>query len=382
MDLSLPETRARRALLKRGIWPLLDRGETLEAVLTRLIENIEGQADKMLAAVFLYDATRNDLTVGAAPNLQPVYKKAVNGFVCGPDQPACGSAVFKRQRVISVDVSTDPLWVNLREFAEAIGIRAVWSEPIISTYGEVLGTIAFYHPEPKAPDSVDAFVLEAAASLAAEIIQARMEEARTLIRAEAQSTPSRHQCIIYEGPPSNLLPILASTVRRKIAEGWRCLYLNRPAMVSGLRSVLSAMGTDVAREVAEGRLVLSSDSPAPGGRFDTEAMLRLVESALEHAVKDGFKGLWASGDMTWEFGAEKNFAKLLEYEYRLEALFRRTIKLEGLCQYHKDSLPADTVKHALLSHRTVFVNETLSRLNPHYLPGGVSPARRFAESPL
>lgn len=163
---------------------MLEQGETLEALLVRLVENVEGQTTKMLAAVFLYDPTRNDLTIGAAPNLQPVYKKAVNGFKCGPQQPACGSAVFKRQQVICTDVRTDPLWNNLREFAQAIGVLAVWSQPIFSNDGNVLGTIAFYHPQPKAPVSSDLIVLETAASIAAEIIQARMDQAKLLIHAK------------------------------------------------------------------------------------------------------------------------------------------------------------------------------------------------------
>lgn len=188
MNSSKVQFQTRKALLKRGIWTLLDQGQTLEMILVRLIENIEGQADKMLAAVFLYDPIRNDLTIGAAPNLQPVYKKAVNGFKCGPDQPACGSAAFKRQQVIAVDVRIDPLWKDLREFAEAIGVRAVWSQPILSKNGVVLGTVAFYFPEPKAPGSADIIVLEASASIAAEIIQARMDQAKALIDAQLSTT--------------------------------------------------------------------------------------------------------------------------------------------------------------------------------------------------
>lgn len=181
----------------------------------------------------------------------------------------------------------------------------------------------------------------------------------------------RHQCIIYKGAPSSQLPTFASLVRQKLAEGWRCLYLNRPSMVAGLRSSLAAIGVDVAAEVAKRRLLLSSDSPAAaGGSFEIDEMLLLLEDALNQAIADGFKGLWASGDMSWEFGAENNFAKLLEYEHQLEKLFRRNTRLCGICQYHRDSIPADALRHGLLSHRSIFINESLSRTNPHYLPSG------------
>ncbi len=35
-------------------------------------------------------------------------------------------------------------------------------------------------------------------------------------------------------------------------------------------------------------------------------MLHKLEDALDQALSDGYKGLWATGDMTWEFGSEKN----------------------------------------------------------------------------
>jgi hypothetical protein len=348
MAVSTAEIQVRQALLRRGIQPLTDQGEPLSVLLKRLVENVEGQAKAMLAAVFLYDPANNDLTIGSAPNLQPVYKRAVNGFRCGPQQPACGSAVFRRQPVICADVMTDPLWAGLRETAAAIGVRAVWSHPILAGGGEVLGTVAFYLPEPQAPDAADCVILETAASIAGDIIAARAAEARNLIRAQA----ARHQCLVYDGPPSRQLPFLAALVRAKLEEGYQCLYLNSPAMVAGLRSSLAEVGVDVVAATACGRLVLSSDSHS-----NTDTILDLLEEAVGASIKDGYKGLWASGDMTWEFGAEKDFAKLLEYERRLEQIFERHDGLHGICQYHKDTLPAEAVRDGLLSHRSVLVGE-------------------------
>ena len=71
-----------------------------------------------------------------------------------------------------------------------------------------------------------------------------------------------------------------------------------------------------------------------------------VEEAVEVALSEGYKGLWATGDMTWEFGSRKNLAKLMEYEWRLEELFRRQEALCGICQYHQDTLPPEAMRRA------------------------------------
>ncbi len=70
--------------------------------------------------------------------------------------------------------------------------------------------------------------------------------------------------------------------------------------------------------------------------------------------------------MTWEFGEERNFSALLEYDRALEDLFRRTAALRGVCQYCEDTLPVQVVRDGLTSHQMVFINETLSRINPLY----------------
>lgn len=184
---------------------------------------------------------------------------------------------------------------------------------------------------------------------------------------EIPAAPFRHQCLIYEGAPSRQLPGLAATIRKMLGANYRCLYLNSPAMTAGMSSYLAAQGIDVAREISKTSLVLSTDrSHLDGGNFNVDEMIGKLEDAVLQAVKAGHEGLWATGDMSWEFGSEKNLEKLLRYERQLEELFRRQPLLCGICQYHGDLLPDEILHHSLLTHRAVFINETLSRINPHY----------------
>jgi hypothetical protein len=181
-------------------------------------------------------------------------------------------------------------------------------------------------------------------------------------------TTSRHQCLIYEGSPSQQLLALATQARQKLRDNYRCLYLNTPSMVTGMRSYLALAGINVTQEIAKGSLVLTSEqNHLAGGHFDVDRMIRGLEEAVQLALADGYKGLWASGDMSWEFGPQKEFGKLLEYEWRLEEFFQREPALHGICQYHKESLPRQAMQDGLVSHPSIFINETLSRVNPHYL---------------
>jgi hypothetical protein len=202
----------------------------------------------------------------------------------------------------------------------------------------------------------------------------------------------RHQCLIYDGAPSRQLPAIASVICEKLGQNHRCLYLNSRPMVAGLRSQLAAQGLDVKQETATGRLMMSAEQTHLLGdwEFDVPSMLGTLERALQQALSDGYQGLWATGDMTWEFGPAKDLSKLLEYEWRLEEFMREHPEMGGICQYHADLLPRDVLRKGLQAHSHLFVNETLSMINPHYLdrasfsdaPNAVAGLDRFMDRVL
>lgn len=180
---------------------------------------------------------------------------------------------------------------------------------------------------------------------------------------------SRHQCLIYRGAPTFHLRALAATAHKKLGQNYRCLYLNSEPMVAGMRSYLAAAGVDVTSETTRNSLVLSSKQHLDSdGRFDANLMIDALADALEQALVDGFEGLWATGDMTWEFGRAKDFGELLEYEWKLEDFFQRHSEMSGVCQYHADTLPHEILRQGVSAHSTFFVNETLSMINPCFLP--------------
>ena len=183
------------------------------------------------------------------------------------------------------------------------------------------------------------------------------------------SASSRHQCLIYDGAPSRHLPSVGSVIVEKLKINHRCLYLNSRPMIAGMKSQLAALGVDVEHEIAKGSLMVSSEQSHLIGdwEFDVNAMLGSLARALDHALRDGYDGLWATGDMTWEFGPAKDLSKLLEYEWRLDEFMREHPEMGGICQYHADTLPREILRRGVLSHGTLFVNETLSMISPHFL---------------
>ena len=129
---------------------------------------------------------------------------------------------------------------------------------------------------------------------------------------------------------------MAEVLRGKLVQNHRCLYLNSAPMVAGMGSYLAAAGVDVTQETARGSLVFSSRANASGGwpLRDRPHDGSAAGGGHPGSADKGYAGLWATGDMTWELGPERDFSKLLEYEWRLEEFMRAHPALSGICQYH------------------------------------------------
>jgi hypothetical protein len=179
----------------------------------------------------------------------------------------------------------------------------------------------------------------------------------------------RHQCLVYAGSPNLHLRAVSLVIREKLKQQHRCVYLNSEPMVAGMRSYLAAAGVDVEHEVRETNLVLSSERPhLVNDRFEIRGMLGALQGELEDALRDGYAGLWATGDMTWEMGPDRDVEKLTEYERSLDEFLRKHPQMGGICQYHANTLSKEFLDQGVRLHPAIFINETLSILNPQFRP--------------
>ena len=122
----------------------------LDSILPKLAHMLEGLLPGSRASILVLEGDR--LRVAAAPSLPEAYNRAIDGVQIGPSVGSCGTAAFFARPVIVSDIQTDPLWEGYRELAEAAGLRACWSTPILSQ-AKVLGTFAVYLPQPSHPEA-------------------------------------------------------------------------------------------------------------------------------------------------------------------------------------------------------------------------------------
>ncbi|MGB2694251.1 MAG: HD domain-containing phosphohydrolase [Dehalococcoidia bacterium] len=146
-------------------------------LLYQVTQLVEGQLANTLCSILVLGRSGAKLQVGAAPSFPATLLTAIDGMAIGSSAGACGTAAYRKARVISSDIERDPLWSDLRDTFVAQGLRSAHSTPVLSDKGAVLGTIAVYYREPHRPDAQECHFMDSVAALVRIAIErAQLEE--------------------------------------------------------------------------------------------------------------------------------------------------------------------------------------------------------------
>jgi formate hydrogenlyase transcriptional activator len=163
---------------------MIAAGAPLADILVALCTAIDSQSPDIISTILLWDPDGQRLWPTAGPRVPRGWTEALSPAMIGPNFGSCGTAAFRKERVIIADIANDPRWAGgppslSCEVAAGYGLRAAWSEPLISKDGALLGTFAMYYGEPRSPTASDLELIENAAHIA--VIAIEGERARTAL---------------------------------------------------------------------------------------------------------------------------------------------------------------------------------------------------------
>ncbi|GHG72110.1 hypothetical protein GCM10010919_24100 [Alishewanella longhuensis] len=143
--------RTRELQQQNNILSMISRDEPLTDILHALVRLLEAEHPDVYCSILLLNTATQTLHTGAAPSLPEAYNQALDGVPIGPTIGSCGAAAFTGKVCYAEDIFTHPNWQAYLELAKLAGVRACWSQPIINSKGEVLGTFALYHCQATIP---------------------------------------------------------------------------------------------------------------------------------------------------------------------------------------------------------------------------------------
>src|SRR6266545_2053510 len=176
---------------------MIATGVALKEILNALCLIIEEQRSGTLASVLLLNPDGVHLDSVAGPSLPNGWTQQMENLPIGPCAGSCGTAAYRGSPVIVSDIATDPLWDVPEHRASALkhGLRASWSNPVLSSEGKVLGTFCMYYRETRSPNSQDLELIE----LATHLVRVAIERDRSgeALRASEQVARGQVEALNY-----------------------------------------------------------------------------------------------------------------------------------------------------------------------------------------
>jgi len=152
------------AALQREVLEMVALGRPLSQTMDRLCRHVEALAPDVICTVLSVD-DHGYVHPLAAPSLPGRFSEAIDGAPIGPKAGSCGTAAWRREPVEVSDIDTDPLWSDYRSLAEAFGLKACWSSPIIIDDERVRATFALYYRDRRPVATFHRLMVEACVQL-------------------------------------------------------------------------------------------------------------------------------------------------------------------------------------------------------------------------
>jgi hypothetical protein len=181
--------------------------------------------------------------------------------------------------------------------------------------------------------------------------------------------PGSHICQLYR-KVTEIPGVTARLLRVGLSASEKCLFAAAPALVQELCEELQKLNVDVAALLAAGQLVLQHERHpflTNGGRFDPYFLLSSHQTFIAQALREGWKAVRISIDMTWLTGDVATPEQILKYEAASDAVFTfQNAPIIALMHYDHSKLMPSLIAELLRLHPISVVGNYIKR-NPYYL---------------
>jgi hypothetical protein len=175
-----------------------------------------------------------------------------------------------------------------------------------------------------------------------------------------------HACLFYASPEEQFATVLPY-IKAGLEQNEKCLYIVDDNHVVFVLEAMDKAGIDIAAALAARAFVINSKHQTylKNGSFRPDEMIAGLKGGVEEALSEGYRGLRATGEMTWALSDPKALSQLNAYEAKLDKFFPS--QLTGLCQYNQNRFSPQLVPGILQTHRLVIAKGKLQK-NKFYLP--------------
>jgi len=164
--------------------------------------------------------------------------------------------------------------------------------------------------------------------------------------------------------------VTARLMKVGLAASEKCLFAAAPAQIKDFKEELLKLQVNVDQLIESGQLVLFEDRDtflANSKRFDPYFLLSSHQTFIAQALREGWKAVRISIDMTWLAKDIATPEQILKYEAASDAVFTfQNAPIIALMHYDHGKLLPSLIVELLKLHPISVVGKYIRR-NPYYL---------------
>ncbi|MGH2514448.1 MAG: MEDS domain-containing protein [Ktedonobacterales bacterium] len=180
--------------------------------------------------------------------------------------------------------------------------------------------------------------------------------------------PGSHILQLYN-KVNEITGVTARLLEVGLASSEKCLFAGSLASIQEMEQALLKAGVEVAQAQEAGQLVFIADRDEllVGKRFDPYHLLSTHQTFIAQALREGWRAVRISMDMTWLTADVATPEQVLKYEAASDAVFTfQNAPIIALMHYDYSKLPGGLVVEMLKLHPIAVVGKFIKR-NPYYL---------------
>ena len=177
----------------------------------------------------------------------------------------------------------------------------------------------------------------------------------------------RHICAFFNGLDEEHR-VLRSFIKEGFDRGDKAFHIVDPELQGEHLKRLAEAGIDAEQAIGTGQLELRrwQDAQLRGDRFDQDAMLALIEEALQSGAAAGYPLTRFVAHMEWALLDKPGVDDLVEFETRVNYMLPKYDD-PVICTYDLSKFSASVVMDIMRTHPVVIIGEELQE-NPFFVP--------------
>ena len=189
------------------------------------------------------------------------------------------------------------------------------------------------------------------------------------VEGKSERIPSGSHIVQLYNKVSEITGVTARLLEMGLQAHEKCLFAGTPAAVQEMETALKKADIDIAEAKDAGQLIMLTEreSLLENGRFDPYHLLSTHQTFIAQALREGWKAVRISMDMSWLTKEVATPEQILKYEAASDAVFTfQNAPIIALMHYDYSKLPGQLVVEMLKLHPIAVVGKFIKR-NPYYL---------------